>query len=86
MKEVLNTKKITIEEVKKTGGKLKGMMFCFIAMILVISKRNKNPKSRFKKNLKYNGLKKDFEDVEMKLPLYKILNPDFILLFVDFKI
>ena len=29
MKDVLNTNKITIEEVKKTGGKLDGMTFCF---------------------------------------------------------
>jgi len=29
MKEVLNSNKITIEEVKKTGGKFEGMTFCF---------------------------------------------------------
>ena len=36
MKDVLNTKKITISEVKKTGGKLEGKSFCFTGKLDLI--------------------------------------------------
>jgi len=62
MKEVLHTKKITIEEVKKTGGKFEGKTFCFTGKLetmkraeaeQIVRDNGGEPKSGVLKNLSY---------------------------------